>query len=265
MVGYESAALVGQSISLLLPEHLRSDAVAHSAFLEVSGAPMGRGHGLSIQRRDGVEIPVEVTVSFAPDEPRGDVIAYVTDLTSRQQLELERTKAVIDASRAFADEIEDPPELANTIARTATREGALANWRAWLHAHPGHPKLVQFCHGAPGFVACLADFPDASLDDLLVAAGETTWHAGPLTKGSNICHGTGGNGYAFLKLFRRTGEALWLERARAFAMHAAAQVERLRTKFGCGRHSLWTGDAGTAVYLWSCIREDAAFPTVDFF
>ena len=42
-------------------------------------------------------------------------------------------------------------------------------------------------------------------------------------KGSNLCHGTGGNGYAFLKLHRRTGDPVWLERARAFAMTAIAQ------------------------------------------
>jgi hypothetical protein len=52
-----------------------------------------------------------------------------------------------------------------------------------------------------------------------------TWQAGPLTKGSNLCHGTGGNGYAFLKLHRRFGDKKWLERARAFAMHGMAQTE----------------------------------------
>ncbi|WFU43082.1 lanthionine synthetase LanC family protein [Bradyrhizobium sp. CB82] len=36
--------------------------------------------------------------------------------------------------------------------------------------------------------------------------GRFTWAAGPLTKGSNLCHGTGGNGYAFLKLYRRTND-----------------------------------------------------------
>lgn len=66
---------------------------------------------------------------------------------------------------------------------------------------------MQYCHGAPGFVICLADFPDDSLDDVLTAGAQATWAAGPLKKGSNLCHGTGGNGYAFLKLYRRTGNA----------------------------------------------------------
>ena len=60
---------------------------------------------------------------------------------------------------------------------------------------------------------------------MLLAAGEAVWAAGPLTKGSNLCHGTGGNGYAFLKLYQRTASERWLHRARAFAMHGIAQTE----------------------------------------
>jgi hypothetical protein len=77
--------------------------------------------------------------------------------------------------------------------------------------------------------------------------------AGPLRKGANLCHGTAGNGYAFLALLERTGDERWLARARAFAMHAAGQVEQGRSTYGCGRHTLWTGDLGTALYLADCI------------
>ena len=76
--------------------------------------------------------------------------------------------------------------------------------------------------------------------------GELTWRAGPLAKGASLCHGTAGNGYAFLKLLDRTGDELWLDRSRRFAMHAIEQVERLRTEHGQGRYALWTGDLGTA-------------------
>ena len=124
---------------------------------------------------------------------------------------------------------------------------------------------MQFCHGSPGFVICLAGFPDDSLDGLLAGAGEATWAAGPLAKGSNLCHGTGGNGYAFLKLYRRTGDAKWLERARAFAMHGIAQTEADARRHGRLRYSLWTGDPGFAIYLWDCLRGEAAFPTLDVF
>jgi hypothetical protein len=86
-----------------------------------------------------------------------------------------------------------------------------------------------------------------------------------LKKGSNLCHGTAGNGYAFLKLYRRTGDAEWLERARAFAMHAIVQSERDARQYGQRRYSLWTGDLGLAVYLWDCIKAEPRFPTLDVF
>ncbi len=100
---------------------------------------------------------------------------------------------------------------------------------------------------------------------MLLAAGETIWKAGPLTKGANLCHGTGGNGYAFLKLYRRSGDLVWLERARAFAMHGIEQVAAEREHYGHGRYSLWTGDIGFAIYLWDCLQGAAAFPTLDVF
>jgi len=160
--------------------------------------------------------------------------------------------------------------IETTMARSATwdRAAGLANWRNELLARPGampQPMLLQFCHGAPGFVICLAGLPGPALDGLLQAAGELVWAAGPLAKGANLCHGTAGNGYAFLKLYERSGEARWLERARAFAMHAIAQAEAERRRHGQHRFSLWTGDLGLACFLWDCLRGRAAFPTLDLF
>lgn len=155
--------------------------------------------------------------------------------------------------------------IERTVKSTARREGVQANWRAWLTPVSTRPMLMQFCHGAPGFVVCLADLPGTALDDLLGAAGEAVWAAGPLTKGSNLCHGTGGNGYAFLKLHQRSGNPMWLQRARAFAMHGIAQTEADGLQYGRLRYSLWTGDPGFAIYLWDCLRGRAAFPTLDVY
>ena len=116
-------------------------------------------------------------------------------------------------------------------------------------------------------VTTFADAPFATpeFDALLLDAGRFAWAAGPLTKGSNLCHGTGGNGYAFLKLHRRIGDPIWLERARAFAMTAIAQCREERDGLGRGRFSLWTGDIGLAVYLRDCSTAEPHFPTVDVF
>ena len=159
--------------------------------------------------------------------------------------------------------------IAGTIAASAIREDGAATWPVIVPGSPGDrpmtKKLMQHCHGAPGFVTCLGGFPGPELDTLLLEGGEATWRAGPLAKGSNLCHGTGGNGYVFLKLFARTQDEQWLTRARAFAMHAISQFEADTERVGFTRASLWTGDPGLAVYLWDCIRAVPAFPTLDVF
>jgi len=166
-----------------------------------------------------------------------------------------------------ADWLEWQDCIATTVANTAIREDGRATWPTQADEAPGTPQkwLMQFCHGAPGFVICLADLPGKALDALLLEAGEATWAAGPLTKGSNLCHGTAGNAYAFLVLHARTGDTRWRDRARAFAMHAIGQFEAETERTGRLRHSLWTGDIGLAVFLWDCVRGTARFPTLDVF
>src|SRR4051794_31487640 len=159
------------------------------------------------------------------------------------------------------------PRATQALAATAVRDGPHANWPAMLDeglVHRTGTIRTQWCHGAPGVVASLASLPrEDELDALLLAGGELTWAAGPLRKGANLCHGTAGNGYAFLKLFARTGDELWLERARRFAMHAMGQVAAARRDYAQGRHSLWTGDVGTAIYLDHCLTGDAEMPGLD--
>ena len=156
--------------------------------------------------------------------------------------------------------------VSRTLAATADRSAQGVNWHAVADAK-GSPKMCQHCHGAAGMVTTFADMPIVSdeHDALMREGGELTWAAGPLVKGSNLCHGTGGNGYAFLRLFQRTRNVVWLDRARAFAMTAIAQARDTRTWLGRGRYSLWTGDVGLAIFLWDCITEEPRFPTIDVF
>ena len=152
--------------------------------------------------------------------------------------------------------------VGETLERFAVEDDRLVNWlpyagMAGLAAHRDGSIRTQWCHGAPGIVATLAPFMD---ETTARAGGELTWVAGPLRKGAGLCHGTAGNGYAFLALLELTGDERWLERARAFAMHSIAQVEVARASFGRGRHTLWTGDPGTALYLADCVDGGGALP-----
>ena len=50
------------------------------------------------------------------------------------------------------------------------------------------------------------------------------WAGGSTQAACGTCHGTAGNGYTFLKLYRRTRNQVWLDRARAFACRISDQV-----------------------------------------
>jgi hypothetical protein len=151
-----------------------------------------------------------------------------------------------------------------TATRLAVVSDGLANWPAVtdqpLELASG--IRTQWCHGAAGMVTALAQIGagDDAWGGLLLAGGRLVWEAGPLRDSAGLCHGTAGNAYAFLKLFERTGDELWLERARRFAMHAVDQIERQEQPW----HSLFTGDVGVALCLRSCLAADARFPALDF-
>lgn len=154
------------------------------------------------------------------------------------------------------------------LNETAINDANMSNWDSVFDAVGSGltvRPLVQDCHGAPGIICRLADAKSDPLRALLQRGGELVWAAGPLTKGSGLCHGTAGNGFAFLKLHAMTGDQKWLDRAHAFAMHALAQCASQAVEHGQRRYSLWTGDLGVALFAAACINCDSAFPTLDVF
>ena len=75
------------------------------------------------------------------------------------------------------------------------------NWPTSL-ASTGEDDLVQFCHGAPGVVACLESvkeyFPDLRemIEEALRKGREDIWKRGLLKKEPSLCHGIAGNALA---------------------------------------------------------------------
>jgi len=174
-----------------------------------------------------------------------------------------RGSELLDAG--LADEL--CRDTARALERTAVLEGGRANWPMTAEEHPelvgydGQIRL-QWCHGGAGVVASAAGYLD---EELLLAGAGLVWEAGPpgMEKGPGICHGTAGNGYAFLKVFERTGDELWLARARRFAVHALGQVERWHEERGRDRFSLWSGDIGAALFAADCLDARPIVPIVD--
>jgi len=84
-----------------------------------------------------------------------------------------------------------PPAGERDVQAARSRGGRFSrNWPAMvgdglLDNHRDRRIRTQWCHGAPGMVACLAEIApgDDEHERLLLAGGELTWHAGPLEKG----------------------------------------------------------------------------------
>ncbi|XP_059640379.1 lanC-like protein GCL1 [Cornus florida] len=123
----------------------------------------------------------------------------------------------------------------------------------------GNPrdKLVQWSHGATGMAITLCKasqvFPtDREFRNAAIEAGEVVWKSG-LVKKVGLADGVAGNAYAFLSLFRLTGESIYLDRANAFASFLYHNARKLVTvghlREADQDYSLFQGLAGTAC-LW---------------
>ncbi|PON33884.1 LanC-like protein [Parasponia andersonii] len=124
----------------------------------------------------------------------------------------------------------------------------------------GNPrdKLVQWSHGSTGMAITLSKasevFPgDREFRDAAIEAGEVVWKNG-LVKKVGLADGVAGNAYAFLSLYRLTGDSLYEERAKAFAgflYHNARKLVNMGHNTPGADHacSLFQGLAGTAC-LW---------------
>jgi two-component system cell cycle sensor histidine kinase/response regulator CckA len=87
--GYAPEELIGQSIELLIPAPLREQHIRHRStyFQAPRVRPMGLGMDLMAQRKDGVQFPVEISLSYIESDNGIMAIAFVSDISARKQLE----------------------------------------------------------------------------------------------------------------------------------------------------------------------------------
>jgi len=88
--GYTRGELVGRSVDLLVPEHLRA---AHATFREdfvhaPVARPMGEGRELFGRRKDGTLFPVEIGLRPIRTPDGSFVLASIVDIGERRRLEV---------------------------------------------------------------------------------------------------------------------------------------------------------------------------------
>jgi len=89
MFGYTREELLGANVDILVPVMARGRHMQHRASFAKSPQmrPMGRGMELSAMRKDGLEIPVEISLSPSHRNDGINVTAVVRDVSERRQSE----------------------------------------------------------------------------------------------------------------------------------------------------------------------------------
>ena len=133
LFGYDRTELVGQSVELLLPEHLRAMHVHHRADYssEPRTRPMRSGYTLKARRKDGSEFPTEVSLSPLQTQSGLLITSVIRDVTERTQAE-----AALRRQTGFVELLQ---EVAVTANQAASVEAALQSALDQVCAHTGWP------------------------------------------------------------------------------------------------------------------------------
>jgi PAS domain S-box-containing protein len=102
MFGYAGQELIGQSIDLLVPAHVRGThaALRRGFVADPSKRPMGAGRDLNGTRKDGVEFPVEIALTPIDAHSGLIVLATIVDITARRRAEIELAQRAAELEHA---------------------------------------------------------------------------------------------------------------------------------------------------------------------
>ena len=86
--GYNETELIGKPVEILIPTRFSNHSQLREGFYHhPQHRVMGHGRDLYGKRKDGSEIPVEVSLSFYKREEELFVIAFIVDITHRKKIE----------------------------------------------------------------------------------------------------------------------------------------------------------------------------------
>jgi PAS domain S-box-containing protein len=105
LLGYSRDELVGQPVDQFVPPRYRDQHADHrrAFFADSRRRPMGAGRDLFAVRKDGTEVPVEIGLSPIQTPDGVFVLAAVTDITARKQVEEERSRVLVREQTARAE------------------------------------------------------------------------------------------------------------------------------------------------------------------
>ena len=117
---YTKEELMGQKIEVLIPRRYKERHVQHrdNYGRNAHSRPMGTGMDLFAEKRDGMEYPVEVSLSPYDSDGKRYAIAFVSDITVRKESELallqlnaELEEKVQERTRSLSEALDKEKEL----------------------------------------------------------------------------------------------------------------------------------------------------------
>jgi PAS domain S-box-containing protein len=125
--GYDAEEMVGQKIEMLIPEYYKRSHVQlrDHFYKEPQNRSMGHARELYGRKKDGVNFPVEVSLSTYLQDNNRFIIAFIVDITQRKEIEQnmlrqqKQLEKVSDEMRKLNSELEAKVEERTVILKEA--------------------------------------------------------------------------------------------------------------------------------------------------